>query len=71
MRIYVYRENTDEDSNYRSGGGGHLSRSKSKTEYGPGEAQAKAEGYDVAVCHNIKPNRPEYLCGQEMVTKGI
>ncbi len=35
------------------------------------EKEAKAEGYDVVVCHNIKPNKPEYMGGKEMVIKGI
>lgn len=35
------------------------------------EKEAKAEGYDVVVCHNIKPNKPKYMGGKEMVIKGI
>ncbi len=35
------------------------------------EREAKKEGYHVAVCHNIKPNKPEYMGGREMVIKGI
>lgn len=35
------------------------------------EREAKKEGYHVAVCHNIKPNKPEYMSGREMVIKGI
>lgn len=35
------------------------------------EREALAAGYDVATCHNIKPDRPTYLGGQEMVIKGI
>ncbi len=38
---------------------------------GLSEREAKMEGYDVAVCHNIKPNKPEYMGGEEMVIKGI
>lgn len=38
---------------------------------GLSEREAKAEGYDVEVCHNIKPNKPEYMGGREMVIKGI
>ena len=38
---------------------------------GLSEKEAKAEGYDVVVCHNIKPNKPEYMGGKEMVIKGI
>ncbi len=28
-------------------------------------------GYDIAVCHNIKPSKPEYMGGKEMVIKGV
>ncbi len=35
------------------------------------EREALAEGYDVAVCHNIKPDKPEYMHGREMVIKGV
>ncbi|NLZ82545.1 MAG: FAD-dependent oxidoreductase, partial [Clostridiales bacterium] len=38
---------------------------------GLSEKEAKAEGYDVAVVHNIKPNKPVYMGGKEMVIKGI
>lgn len=38
---------------------------------GLSEREANELGYDVAVCHNIKPNKPEYLGGKEMVIKGI
>ncbi len=38
---------------------------------GLSEKEAKSEGYDVVVCHNIKPNKPEYMGGKEMVIKGI
>lgn len=38
---------------------------------GLSEREAKELGYDVAVCHNIKPNKPEYMNGQEMTIKGI
>lgn len=38
---------------------------------GLSEREAKLEGYDVEVCHNIKPNKPEYMGGKEMVIKGI
>lgn len=38
---------------------------------GLSEREARELGYDVAVCHNIKPNRPEYMHGKEMVIKGI
>ena len=35
------------------------------------EKEAKREGYEVVVCHNIKPDKPEYFHGQEMVIKAI
>lgn len=35
------------------------------------EREAKAQGYDIAVSHNIKPNKPEYMGGKEMVIKAI
>lgn len=38
---------------------------------GLSEREASDFGYDVAVCHNIKPNRPEYMHGKEMVIKGV
>lgn len=38
---------------------------------GLSEREAHGLGYDVAVCHNIKPNRPEYMHGKEMVIKGV
>lgn len=38
---------------------------------GLSEREARTEGYDVEVCHNIKPNKPEYMGGKEMVIKGI
>jgi len=38
---------------------------------GLSEREAIELGYDIAVCHNIKPNKPEYLGGKEMVIKGI
>ncbi|MEA5084501.1 MAG: FAD-dependent oxidoreductase [Lachnospiraceae bacterium] len=38
---------------------------------GLSEREATKEGYDVVVCHNIKPNKPEYMGGKEMVIKGI
>lgn len=38
---------------------------------GLSEREARAEGFDPVVCHNIKPDRPEYMHGQEMVIKGI
>jgi len=38
---------------------------------GLSEREAKSQGYDVVVCHNIKPNKPVYMGGKEMVIKGI
>ncbi len=38
---------------------------------GLSEEDAKKEGFDVVCCHNIKPNRPIYFSGEEMVIKGI
>ena len=38
---------------------------------GLSEREARAADYDVVVCHNIKPDKPEYLGGQEMVIKAI
>ena len=38
---------------------------------GLSEREARELGYDVAVCHNIKPNKPEYMHGKEMVIKGV
>lgn len=38
---------------------------------GLNEAQARASGYDIVVNHNIKPDKPEYFGGREMVIKAI
>lgn len=38
---------------------------------GLSEREAKEHGYEVQVCHNIKPNKPDYMGGKEMVIKGI
>ena len=38
---------------------------------GLSEREAHELGYDVAVCHNSKPNKPEYMGGKEMTIKGI
>ncbi len=35
------------------------------------EKEALAEGYDVEVCHNIKPDKPDYFHGSDMVIKGV
>ncbi len=38
---------------------------------GMSEQEALREGYDVAVCHNIKPDKPEYFGGKEMLIKAV
>ena len=38
---------------------------------GLSEKEAAAEGYEVVVCHNIKPDKPEYFHGREMVIKAV
>lgn len=38
---------------------------------GLSEKEAIEEGYDVQVCHNIKPDKPSYFHGKEMVIKAI
>lgn len=38
---------------------------------GLSEKEAIKEGYDVEICHNIKPNKPEYMGGKEIVIKGV
>jgi NADPH-dependent 2,4-dienoyl-CoA reductase/sulfur reductase-like enzyme/rhodanese-related sulfurtransferase len=38
---------------------------------GLSEIEAKAEGFDLEVLHNIKPARAEYLGGKELVIKAI
>lgn len=38
---------------------------------GLSEKEARKEGYEVSVSINIKPNKPEYLGGKEMVIKSI
>ena len=35
------------------------------------EKEAKREGYEVVVCHNIKLDKPEYFHGQEMIIKAV
>ncbi|MBC8015607.1 MAG: FAD-dependent oxidoreductase [Sporomusaceae bacterium] len=35
------------------------------------EKEARKEGYEVVVCHNIKPDKPEYFDGHEMVIKAV
>ena len=38
---------------------------------GLSEKEAIAEGYEVVICHNIKPDKPEYFHGREMVIKAV
>jgi len=38
---------------------------------GLSEKEAVKEGYDVEICHNIKPSKPEYMGGKELVIKAI
>ena len=38
---------------------------------GLSEREARELGMDVVVSHNIKPNKPEYMHGKEMVIKGL
>lgn len=38
---------------------------------GLSEKEAKREGYEVVVCHNIKPDKAEYYHGQEMLIKAV
>lgn len=38
---------------------------------GLSERESLEMGHEIAVCHNIKPDRPEYMGGKEMVIKGI
>ncbi|HBT18523.1 MAG TPA: dehydrogenase, partial [Clostridiaceae bacterium] len=38
---------------------------------GLSEKEARKEGYEVSVSINIKPNKPEYLGGKEMVIKSV
>jgi len=35
------------------------------------EKEAMNEGYEIVVCHNIKPDKPSYFHGKEMVIKAI
>lgn len=38
---------------------------------GLSEREANELGFETVICHNIKPSRPEYMDGKEMVIKGI
>lgn len=35
------------------------------------EKEALNEGYDIVVCHNIKPDKPHYFQGKEMLIKAV
>ena len=35
------------------------------------EREAREAGFDAVVCHNIKPDKPEYFGGKEMVIKAV
>lgn len=35
------------------------------------ESEAERAGYKVQVCHNIKPDKPEYMGGKELIIKGV
>lgn len=38
---------------------------------GLSESETITEGYEVVTCHNIKPDKPEYFHGKEMIIKAI
>ena len=38
---------------------------------GLSEKEALKEGYDIEICHNIKPSKPDYMGGKELVIKAI
>ena len=38
---------------------------------GLSEKEALEEGYEIVICHNIKPDKPSYFKGKEMVIKAI
>ncbi len=38
---------------------------------GLSEREALEEGFEVQICHNIKPNKPEYMGGKEMIIKAV
>ena len=35
------------------------------------EREAKDQGFEVVVCHNTKPHKPEYMGGKEMTIKAV
>ncbi len=38
---------------------------------GLSEKEALAEGYEIVICHNIKPDKPSYYKGEDMVIKAV
>jgi len=38
---------------------------------GLSEREALAEGYEIEICHNIKPDKPSYFKGEEMLIKAV
>jgi len=38
---------------------------------GLSEREALAEGYEIQICHNIKPDKPSYYKGEDMVIKAV
>lgn len=44
---------------------------KAVAQTGLTEREARAEGYDIEIIHNIKPNKPSYMHGEKMIIKGI
>lgn len=38
---------------------------------GLSEREALTEGYEIEICHNIKPDKPSYFKGEEMVIKAV
>jgi NADPH-dependent 2,4-dienoyl-CoA reductase/sulfur reductase-like enzyme/rhodanese-related sulfurtransferase len=38
---------------------------------GLSEREAKAQGIEVTICHNIKPDKPEYMGGKDLTIKAI
>jgi len=38
---------------------------------GLSEKEALKEGYEIVICHNIKPDKAMYYGGQEMIIKGV
>ena len=38
---------------------------------GLSEREALAEGFEIEICHNIKPDKPAYFKGEEMVIKAV